>query len=92
MRKRSNEKEAWTYYCCRSEAVSKGLKAGALCNKPNKEVIDRSTGRFPPARTEAGALATARFSLSFPLCRQLAGSGFLSQAAGVLSFSGLGSA
>lgn len=34
----------WTYYCCRSEAVSKGVKEGALCNKPNKEVIDSSTG------------------------------------------------
>ena len=33
-----------TYYCCRSEGVSKGLKEGALCNKPNKEVIDSSTG------------------------------------------------
>lgn len=52
-----------TYYCCRSEAVSKGLKEGALCNKPNKEVIDRSTGRSPPARIEAAALAVARFSL-----------------------------
>lgn len=39
-------KEACTYYCCRSEAVSRGLKEGALCNRPNKEVIDRSTGRF----------------------------------------------
>lgn len=38
------EKEALTYYCCRSEDVSKGLKEGALCNKPNKEVIDSSTG------------------------------------------------
>lgn len=60
-----SEEEAWTYYWCRSEAVSRGLKEGALCNKPNKEVIDRSTGRSPPARTEAGALATARFSLLF---------------------------
>lgn len=49
----SKKKEAWTYYFCRSVAVSRGLKEGALCNKPNKEVIDRSTGSFPPARTEA---------------------------------------
>lgn len=55
------EKDAWTYYCCRSEAVSRGLKEGALCNKPNKEVIDRSTGRSPPARTDTGAFAMARF-------------------------------
>lgn len=38
------ENVEWTYYCCRSEAVSKGVKEGALCNKPNKEVIDSSTG------------------------------------------------
>lgn len=66
-------KEACTYYCCRSEAVSRGLKEGALCNKPNKEVIDRSTGRFPLARTEAGALAMAGFPSSSRLWRSLAG-------------------
>lgn len=44
-----------TYYFCRSEAVSRGLKEGAVCNKPNKEVIDRSTGSFLPAKTEAGS-------------------------------------
>jgi len=42
-----------TYYCCRSEAASRGLNAGALCNKPNKEVIDRSTGSSPPAGARA---------------------------------------
>ena len=56
--------------------VSRGLKEGALCNKPNKEVIDRSTGRSPPARTEAAALARARFSLLFLSYRSLAAVGF----------------
>lgn len=42
--KRWKKNGEWTYYCCRSEAVSKGVKEGALCNKPNKEVIDSSTG------------------------------------------------
>lgn len=55
--------EVWTYYFCRSEAVSRGVKEGALCNKPNKEVIDRSTGSFLPAKREAGSLAMASFSL-----------------------------
>lgn len=65
MRSRSTEKIGTfgTYYFCRSEAVSRGLKEGAVCNKPNKEVIDRSTGSFLPAKTEAGSLAMARISL-----------------------------
>lgn len=56
-------REVWTYYFCRSEAVSRGVKEGALCNKPNKEVIDRSTGSFLPAKREAGSLAMASFTL-----------------------------
>lgn len=59
------KEEALTYYCCRSEAVSRGLKEGALCNKPNKEVIDRSTGRSPPAETQAAASSQARFCPPF---------------------------
>lgn len=61
--------EVWTYYFCRSEAVSRGVKEGALCNKPNKEVIDRSTGSFLPAKTEAGSLAVSLFFFCATLAR-----------------------